>query len=138
MKKRCYNKNVDRYNRYGALNIIVCEEWRLDFKSFYDWSIKNGWKEGLTIERINVEGNYCPENCCYIPLREQYYNLKNTFWFYYKGNKIPFKKVCNLYNYKKYKTVWALIKKHNYSFEDVLIKYPEIEIMIQKYLLREG
>ena len=53
MKKRCYNPKVDRYKNYGALGIKVCEDWKTDFMSFYNWSIENGWKEGLTIERKN-------------------------------------------------------------------------------------
>jgi hypothetical protein len=112
MKKRCYNKNVDRYKNYGALGIEVCEEWKNNFFSFYNWSIENGWKEGLTIERKDNYGNYCPENCKYIPFNEQAYNKKNTFYVNIDGVKY-----CLIELLKKqerenrFSTIWHGIKK---------------------------
>lgn len=75
MKKRCYNPKSNRYYRYGARGIKVCDEWVHDFKAFYDWANSHGWQEGLTIERIDVDGDYCPENCAWITKRDQ---MKNT------------------------------------------------------------
>jgi hypothetical protein len=111
MKKRCFNPKVDRYNSYGALGITVCDDWKNNFKSFYDWSIENGWEEGLTIERNDVNGNYCPENCCYIPLSEQKYNLKNTFYVEYKGVKIPLKRIHNESSFKVFGTIYTGSRK---------------------------
>ncbi len=106
MKKRCYNPKVDRYNCYGAMGIKVCDEWKNSFENFYKWSIENKWEQGLTIERKDVNGNYCPENCCYIPYSEQRYNLKNTYYINYKGFKIPLMKIENESNFKVYSRIY--------------------------------
>lgn len=63
MKDRCFNPQNKHYSRYGGRGITVCNEWLNDFKAFYDWAIANGYKEGLTIDRINNDGNYEPSNC---------------------------------------------------------------------------
>jgi len=69
MKQRCNNVNNDRYQDYGGRGIIVCEEW-LDYKTFESWAYSNGWKQGLTIDRIDNEGNYEPSNCQFITREE--------------------------------------------------------------------
>ena len=63
----------------------MCDEWKDNFQAFYDWSISNGYTEGLTIERKDVNGNYCPENCCWIPKSEQPKNRRNSHFITYKG-----------------------------------------------------
>lgn len=77
MLHRCQNKKAKNYKNYGGRGITVCEEW-LEFLSFYRWALHNGYKHGLTIERIDVNGNYCPENCCWITIAEQQRNRRNT------------------------------------------------------------
>lgn len=76
MKQRCYNPNQKHYNRYGGRGITVCEEWKNDFQAFYDWSMSHGYKEGLTIDRIDNDGNYEPSNCRWVTQAEQ--NLNKT------------------------------------------------------------
>jgi hypothetical protein len=66
MKGRCYNKKLPCYKNYGGKNIFVCDEWLKDFYNFYNWAINNGYKENLTIDRINPNGNYNPLNCQWI------------------------------------------------------------------------
>ena len=70
MKKRCFNSNSTKYNHYGGRGIIVCDEW-LQWDNFKQWAMDNGYQEDLTIERKNVNDNYCPENCEWIPLSQQ-------------------------------------------------------------------
>ena len=69
MKGRCLNKNHPKYHRYGGRGITVCAEW-MDFKNFLEWSLNNGYKKGLSIDRIDNDGNYCPENCQWITHEE--------------------------------------------------------------------
>lgn len=62
MKQRCMNPNQVDYPRWGGRGIKVCDEWVDSFESFKDWAIKNGYVEGLTLDRIHVDGGYSPEN----------------------------------------------------------------------------
>lgn len=63
MKDRCYNSENSHYYLYGGCGITICDEWLNDFVSFYNWSINNGYSENLSIDRIDSDKNYCPENC---------------------------------------------------------------------------
>ena len=85
MITRCCNKNCKKFNNYGGRGITVCPEWRKDFQTFYDWAISHGYKENLTIERIDVNGNYCPENCKWIPSYLQAKNKTTTHFIEYEG-----------------------------------------------------
>ena len=94
MKKRCYNQNEPRYKDYGAREIIVCQEWLDDFDNFADWAKDNGYTDELTIERIDVNGNYEPNNCCWITLKEQARNKRDTLKVIYKGVEKPLIQWC--------------------------------------------
>lgn len=70
MKERCLNRNSDNYRYYGARGVKVCDEW-MSFSGFYEWSKISGYRDDLTIDRINVFGNYCPSNCRWATMQEQ-------------------------------------------------------------------
>lgn len=78
MKYRCYNPNCSEYKDYGGRGISVCDEWLNDYQSFKEWALNNGYHDDLTIERIDVNGNYCPENCTWIPLKDQSLNTTRS------------------------------------------------------------
>ena len=69
IRARLYNENAKAYSTYGAKNISMCEEWE-NFENFEKWSLANGWKKGLTIDRKKIEENYSPENCRWITRSE--------------------------------------------------------------------
>lgn len=85
MMARCYNPNVDRYPRYGARGIKVCDEWLHNYVAFRDWALSNGYTDGLTIDRIDVNGNYCPENCRWVTKADQMKNTSTNRFLTYNG-----------------------------------------------------
>lgn len=85
MKGRCYNKRDKAYKNYGMRGIKICDEWLNDFMCFYNWSIENGYEEGLSIERLDVNGNYEPSNCKWITLHEQQFNKTDTHYLTYNN-----------------------------------------------------
>lgn len=104
MKQRCYyTKNIN-YKNYGGRGITVCDEWRDDFKAFYDWSMDNGYQDDLTIDRIDVNGNYTPENCRWVDIETQANNKRNNVYFTYNNETKTIKQWSRILNIS-YKTV---------------------------------
>ena len=78
MKSRCYNKKNNMFYRYGGRGIEVAPEWRNSFENFSVWAIQSGYKEGLSIERVDIDKGYNPENCRWITKKEQYLNRSDS------------------------------------------------------------
>lgn len=85
MKGRCYNPTDKKYHRYGARGIKICDEWLNDPSVFFEWAIQNGYKNGLSIDRIDNDGNYCPENCRWVDNKTQANNKSNNVIIEHNG-----------------------------------------------------
>lgn len=77
MKERCFSKQNQAYSFYGGKGITICDDWLNDFISFYNWAIDNGYKDNLTIDRINTDSNYEPDNCRWVNMSIQAQNTKH-------------------------------------------------------------
>lgn len=88
MKSRCYNPNIEAYKNYGGRGIKVCDEWKNDFLSFYNWSMNNGYSENLTIDRINNSKNYEPSNCRWVDRKTQNNNTRHNHLISYKDKTL--------------------------------------------------
>lgn len=118
MKQRCYNKRHKHYKDYGARGIAVCDEWKDDFQAFYDWSMNNGYDDSLTIDRIDVNGNYEPSNCRWVDIITQNNNKRNNIYLTYNGKTQTIKEWSKELN-ANVKTLYTR-KFKNWSVEDIL------------------
>lgn len=124
MKTRCYNSNYELYSRYGGRGIKVCDEWKDNFKEFYNWAI-NGWKKGLTLDRINNDDDYKPDNCRWVDRVEQANNRHTNYLIKYKD---------------KIKTMaqWSRILKIDYSFiQSRMYKNKTMEEVVEEWNLKK-
>jgi hypothetical protein len=85
MKKRCESPSLASYKYYGGRGISVCDEWKKDFTTFRNWAYENGYMEGLSLDRIDNNGNYEPSNCRWATMKEQANNQNHTLKIEYKG-----------------------------------------------------
>lgn len=121
MKGRCYNQNNSEYSIYGGRGITICPEWKDDFQAFYDWAMANGYQDDLTIDRIDVNGNYDPSNCRWATNKEQSLNKRETIYFELFGVEKPLFTWCE-YAKANYRNVYQKYKRGSYPFTDKEIK----------------
>lgn len=122
IKQRCYYKKNISYKNYGARGIKICQEWLDDFMDFYNWAMDNGYQEGLTIDRIDVNGNYEPSNCKWSTKEQQANNKRNNVNFTYDDKTMSLKAWCR-YLGISYKT--CMTRKHRgHSIEECLNLVP--------------
>jgi hypothetical protein len=117
MKQRCYDTNCNTHKNYGARGISICDEWLNDFICFYNWSIGNGYSDELSIDRIDVDGNYEPSNCRWATRKEQIRNRRNTKYVTHNEETKALPEWCEIYgiNYDKAKGRLRL----GWSFEKI-------------------
>jgi hypothetical protein len=96
MLQRCYHKNCSHYARYGGRGITICDEWRNDNTAFYRWALANGYREGLTLDRIDNNGGYTPDNCRWVSARTQNNNTSKCVYITYKGETHTMQEWANI------------------------------------------
>lgn len=117
MLRRCNNPNTKSYKDYGARGINVCAKWTT-FEGFYE-DMGTSYKEGLTIERIDPNGDYCKENCKWITKPEQALNKTNVMTVTYKGETGPLKTICRKHDLN-YMAIYKRIKYRGWNVEKAL------------------
>src|SRR5690606_32173246 len=96
MKARCFSEKNRSYKHYGGRGITMCDEWRDDFMTFHNWCISSGYKKGLSIDRIDNNGNYEPDNCRWSTQKEQQRNRRSNRLVTYKGESKPISEWCDI------------------------------------------
>lgn len=102
MKGRCNNPNAEGYKDYGGRGIQVCKEWAHDFSVFQEWAMSHGYQETLSIDRVDVDGNYCPENCRWASMKEQQNNKRTNVFCEIDGETMTLAQWAEYANLPKY------------------------------------
>lgn len=110
MKNRCYREKTERYKNYGGRGIKVCSEWLSSSEAFIKWALANGYREGLTLERKNNDGNYEPNNCSWETLTKQSNNKQNTVILELNGVRKSLSEWSEATGIKR-STIYARVKK---------------------------
>lgn len=118
IKQRCLNPNNNRYKYYGAKGIGICTCWKKDFKIFFKWSIENGYKDGLSIDRIDVNGDYEPNNCRWVCQKKQNRNTTRNRNITYENETLCVSEWAERYGVNR-KSLTLLLNK-NYSLWDAI------------------
>lgn len=121
MKRRCYNEKRNNYKYYGGKGIKICDEWLNDFMIFYNWAINNGYEDNLTIDRIDFNKNYEPNNCRWVNRFFQNNNMSANHKIIYKGKTYnSMSSFCRdkKINYDKFRQKI----RQGYEIEDALLK----------------
>lgn len=98
MKSRCYNKNEKNYKQYGGRGITICDEWLNDFTAFYNWSIENGYRNDLSIDRIDNNKGYSPDNCRWANYKIQNRNRRGNKYYTINGKTCCLAEWCEILN----------------------------------------
>lgn len=127
IKRRCLVADDIAYPNYGGRGITICDKWKNDFLSFYEWAMTNGYSDELTIDRIDNNKGYCPENCRWTDYKNQNNNTRRNRYITYKGEIKTLKQWCEEFQISYKRTHWRL--QHGWSFEEA--------ITINKYSTRK-
>lgn len=119
MRQRCNDINHKSYKNYGAKGIYVCTEWNNCFEEFANWSFNNGYKKGLSLDRIDNSKGYCPSNCRWVNWKTQCNNRKSNIIIKYDGKEKTLKEWQEILNFD-YDLVNQRIHRYNYSFEEAI------------------
>lgn len=118
MLQRCYDTKFKFYHHYGGRGIRVCPEWQ-HYEPFRDWALSNGYEDGLSIEREDVNGNYTPDNCKWIPMSEQANNKRRTVHVEWDGETVTLRDLADQYGLERM-ILYCRIVKMGWSIEDAI------------------
>lgn len=118
MLNRCYNRNNKAYSYYGGRGITVCKEWKNDFTAFRGWATSNGYCEDLTIDRIDNDGDYRPENCRWVTMKEQNSNKRSSLLLTYDDETHTITEWAKIKGITKWTLVWRI--RNGWSIEKAL------------------
>ena len=121
MRARCYNCNDSEYKNYGGRGISVCDEWKDNYLSFSQWAKESGYNDKLTIDRIDVNGNYCSQNCKWSNSIEQANNKRNSSFITYKEETKTIAEWAKFLNIP-YITLYSRLKYYNWPIEKAFTK----------------
>lgn len=114
IKRRCFSEDDGAYPSYGGRGITMCEEWRKSFEAFYTWSMQNGYSDELSIDRIDNDGDYTPQNCRWATAKEQSNNRRSCIKVTMNGRTQNLKEWCDELGIS-YKTVHQRINGYNWD-----------------------
>lgn len=118
---RTHNPKNAAYKNYGGRGISVCSEWAENFENFYQWSMKSGYTDDLTIDRLNNDGDYCPDNCRWITLQEQQNNRRSNRMETIGGETHTIAEWARIYGVN-YHTVQTRLHRGGMSLKEALTK----------------
>ena len=115
IKQRCLNSNHKAFKNYGGRGISICDEWKDNFSSFYNWAMQNGYSDELSIDRINNDGNYEPNNCRWVDRKTQANNTRTNHFITYNNETHTIAEWSRILNIKYSVILYRL--HHNWSIE---------------------
>ena len=110
MIHRCEDPKREKYKDYGKRGISVCEEWH-DPNAFMDWAFENGYSDGLQLDRVNNDGNYCPDNCRWVTPKNNSRNRRNTVFLSVQGETKSVAEWCEIKPISPYTVYWWVREK---------------------------
>lgn len=119
MRKRCENDNAVNYDNYGGRGITVCELWRSSYEAFSNWAHENGYTDELTLDRIDSNGNYCPENCRWVTYKEQGLNTRANNRITFNGETMTLTEWADKIGIKR-STLCTRLKTYGWPVERAL------------------
>lgn len=119
MKQRCCGKTCKDYPQWGGRGICVCDEWKDDYAAFREWALSNGYAQGLSLDRIDVDGNYSPQNCRWADWSTQSRNKTNSHNYMINGEKKNLVDLADEYGIK-YGTLYQRVHLYKWPIEKAL------------------
>lgn len=140
MKARCYNPNNKMFYRYGGRGITICDEWKNNSLSFIKWAYENGYddkakKQQCTLDRIDNNKGYCPENCRWVTHQKNSRNMERCHIIEYKGEKRNWLEWCEILGISK-KGVEHCVERYGLTYPQAFDRYTKqrFDIKLQKWV----